>query len=278
LLDISLVQGRIWDHTETMRGAALAVINQTMAKQFWPNGDAIGHQFKMPVLKDSPPYQRIAADSTGSFQITGIAADVRDDGLRNPIKPQVYVPFTSNMWMFTQILVRTRVPPLSLLHDIRAQIVKIDPEQQVMRARDLNQWITGQEEYAQQRLIATLFGIFSVLALVLAAVGLYSVVSYGVATRTNEFGIRMALGARATDVFRIVLSATAINVGAGVIAGIVLSIAFDKLSTKWVSESSRDPLLLAGVSMVLVIAAVLACLMPARRAAATDPMQALRYD
>src|SRR5207253_11175728 len=148
------------------------------------------------------------------------------------------------MWMFTQILLRTRVPPLSLLRDIRAQIVQIDPEQQTMRVRDLDQWITGQQEYAQQRLVATLFGIFSILALVLAAVGLYSVVSYGVATRTNEFGIRMALGARAADVFRIVLSSTAVHVGAGVIAGIVLSILFNKVSTKWVTESSSDPLLL----------------------------------
>jgi predicted permease len=278
LLRIPLAQGRLWDHTENMRGAALAVINQTMAKQFWPNGDAIGHQFKLPVLKDSPPYQRVAAEATGAFQIIGVAADVRDDGLRNRIKPQVYIPFTSNMWMFTQILVRTRVPPLSIVRDIRAQIVQIDPEQQVMRVRDLDAWITGQEEYAQQRLMATLFGVFSVLALALAAVGLYSVVSYGVATRTNEFGIRMALGARAADVFRIVLSSTAVNVGAGVIAGIVLSIAFNKVSMKWVTESSRDPLLLGGVTVLLVAAATLACLVPARRAAATDPMQALRYD
>jgi ABC-type antimicrobial peptide transport system permease subunit len=182
------------------------------------------------------------------------------------------------MWMFTQILVRTRVPPLSLLHDIRAQIAQIDPEQQTMRVRDLDTWITGQQEYAQQRLVATLFGIFSILALALAAVGLFSVVSYGVATRTNEFGIRMALGAKASDVFRIVLSSTAANVGAGLAAGILLSIAFDKLATKWVTESSRDPLILAGVTLLLVAAAALASMVPARRAAATDPMQALRYD
>ena len=190
----------------------------------------------------------------------------------------MYVPFTTQMWMFTQILVRTRVPPLSLLHDIRAQLVQIDPEQQTMRVRDLDAWITGQEEYAQQRLVATLFGVFSILALALAAVGLYSVVSYGVATRTNEFGIRMALGAKAADVFRIVLSSTAVNVGAGLAVGLVLSVALDKLATKWVAQSSRDPLILAGVTLLLITAAVLACLVPARRAAATDPMQALRYD
>jgi predicted permease len=278
LLRIPLAQGRIWDRPETMRGEQLAVINQTMARQFWPNGDAIGHQIKIPSLKDQPPYQRAAAGSDGWFQIIGIVADARDDGLRNPIKPQLYVPFTSQMWMFTQILVRTRIAPLSLLHDIRAQIVQIDPEQQVMRVRDLDAWITSQQEYAQQRLVATLFGIFSVLALALAAVGLYSVVSYGVATRTSEFGIRMALGAKAADVFRIVLSSTAFSVGGGLAAGLLLSIAFDKLATKWVTESSRDPLILSGVTLLLVVAATLACLVPARRAAATDPMRALRYD
>src|SRR5437764_13012036 len=104
-----------------------------------------------------------------------------------------------------------------------------------MRVRDLDAWITGQEEYAQQRLVATLFGVFSVLALALAAVGLYSVVSYGVATRTSEFGIRMALGAKARDVFRIVLSSTAVNVGTGLLVGLVLSIALHKLATKWVA-------------------------------------------
>jgi predicted permease len=278
LLRIPVAQGRLWDHAETMRGATLAVINQTMARQFWPNGDAIGHQIKMPVLKDQPPYQRAVAGSDGWMQIIGIVADARDDGLRNPVKPGVYIPFTANMWMFTQILVRTRVPPLSLLHDIRAQIVQIDPEQQTMHVRDLDSWITDQQEYAQQRLVATLFGIFSILALALAAVGLFSVVSYGVATRTNEFGIRMALGAKASDVFRIVLTSTAANVGAGLAAGIILSIAFDKLSTKWVTESSRDPLILAGVTLLLIVAAAVACMVPARRAAATDPMQALRYD
>ncbi len=278
LLRIPVAQGRLWDHAETMRGATLAVINQTMARQFWPNGDAIGHQIKMPVLKDQPPYQRTVAGSDGWMQIIGVVADARDDGLRNPVKPGVYIPFTANMWMFTQILVRTRVPPLSLLHDIRAQIVQIDPEQQTMHVRDLDSWITDQQEYAQQRLVATLFGIFSILALALAAVGLFSVVSYGVATRTNEFGIRMALGAKASDVFRIVLSSTATNVGAGLAAGIILSIAFDKLSTKWVTESSRDPLILAGVTLLLIVAAAVACMVPARRAAATDPMQALRYD
>src|SRR5436309_9313764 len=103
--------------------------------------------------------------------------------------------------------------------------------------------------------MAMRFRIFSVLALALAAVGLYSVVSYGVATRTNEFGIRMVLGARAGDVFRIVLSSTAINVGAGLLVGLILSIAFDRLATKWVSQTSRDPVLLTAVTALLMLSA-----------------------
>src|SRR5258708_17598019 len=271
-------KGRLWDHAEPLRGAPLAVINQTMAKQYWPNGDAIGHQLRIPSLKDQPPYQRAVPGSDGWLQIIGIVADARDDGLRNPVKPGVYIPFSTQLWMFTQILGRTRVPPLSLVRVIRAQIVQIDPEQHTMRVRDLDQWITGQQEYAQQRLVATLFGIFSILALMLAAVGLYSVVSYGVATRTNEFGIRMALGAKAADVFRIVMASTALSVGGGLAPVLFLSIAFDKLATKSVTESSPDPLILSGVTLLLITAAALACLVPARRAAATDPMQALRYD
>jgi predicted permease len=278
LLRIPLAQGRLWDHAETMRGAQLAVINQTMAHQYWPNGNAIGQQVRIPNLKGEPPYSPGAPGSDGWLQIVGVVADARNDGLRNKIKPSIYVPYTLRLRMFTQILVRTQVPPMSILRDIRAQLVQVDPDQQVMRVRDLEAWITGQTEYAQQRLVATLFGVFSILALVLAAVGLYSVVSYGVATRTNEFGIRMALGAKAADVFRIVLSSTALNVGGGLAIGLLLSIAFDKLATKWVMESSRDPLILAGVTLLLILAAALACFVPARRAASVDPMEALRYE
>jgi predicted permease len=278
LLKIPMAEGRVWDHTETMRGALLAVVNQTMAKQYWPNGNAIGQQLRIPDLKDRPPYSPAATGSDSWLQIVGIVADARDDGLRNPIKPAVFIPYTIGMRMFTQILVRTHVPPLSVLQDIRAQLVQIDREQQVMHVQDLQSWITDLPEYAQQRLVATLFGVFSALALALAAVGLYSVVSYGVATRTNEFGIRMALGAKAGDVFRMVLRSTAINVGVGLVVGMFLSVALDKLATKWVTESSRDPLILAGVSLLLILAAALAGFLPARRAARVDPMEALRYE
>jgi putative ABC transport system permease protein len=278
VLHIPMIEGRVWDRPEIMRGAHLAVINQTMARQFWPNGNAVGQQIRIPTLTDQPPYSPAAPDPSGWLQIIGVASDALNDGLRDPIKPAVFVPYSLQMRMFTQILVRTKVPPLSILHDIRAQLVQIDREQQVMQVRDLETWIKNEDTYSQQRFIATLFSIFAVLALVLAAVGLYSVVSYGVATRTNEFGIRLALGAKATDVFRLVLSSTAGSVGSGLVVGLILSLAFSKFATRWVNETSRDPIILTFVVVLLIASAVAASLAPARRAASTDPMTALRYE
>jgi putative ABC transport system permease protein len=279
VLHIPLLQGRLWDHPEIMRGAHLAVVNQSMASQFWPNASPIGQQVRVPQLNDPDSYTMTAPGAGDWLQITGVVGDARDEGLRDPIKPALFVPYTLRMYMFTQILVRTSVAPMSLLHDFRAQVVQVDPDQQIIKgARDLEGWITHEDDYGQQRLVATLFGIFSVLALALAAVGLYSVVSYGVATRTSEFGIRMALGARSGDVFRLVLSSTALSVGAGLAAGLALSVAFSKLATKFVTESSRDPLILGGVTLLLVAAAALASFIPARRAASVDPIEALRYE
>ena len=161
---------------------------------------------------------------------------------------------------------------------MRARIAEVDPDQQIANPRDLHAYITTEPEYAQQRLVGALFTIFSMLALGLATVGLYSVVSYGVTTRTNEFGIRMALGAKAPDISRTVLSSTSLNVGAGVFAGVLLSVIFGGFATKWVNESSRHPLILGGVTLLLITAALLASFVPARRAAAVDPMVALRYE
>lgn len=278
ILQIPLLQGRVWDHAELMRSGAFAVVNESMARQYWPNGDAIGHQLRTPDLIDQPPYYPSAPGATGWLQIIGVVADSRNDGMRSPIRPAIYVPYSLHVWMGTQILVKTRVPPLSTIKDIRAQIAKIDPDQQMTEPSNLYSVIKHDSEYAQQRLMATLFGIFSILALILAVAGLYSVVSYSVATRTNEFGIRIALGARAADVFRLVLSSTTLSVGSGLLAGLALSVAVSKFASRWVNEPSRDPLVLTLVTVTLIAAALTAAIMPARRASTTDPMLALRHD
>ncbi|MGA2596831.1 MAG: ABC transporter permease [Bryobacteraceae bacterium] len=279
LLRIPLVQGRLFDQAETVRGAHVAVINQTMAKQYWPNGDALGHELRVPELKAEPPYLLTAKGADEWLQVVGVVADARDDGLQKPIKPAVYIPYTIGMGMSTQILVRTKVEPLTMLRAIRAQVQAVNPDQQVFRdIRNLEQWITRLPEWSQQRLVATLFGAFSFLGLALAAVGLYSVVSYSVAQRTGEFGIRMALGAERRDVLGLVFRSMAVTVGGGLTAGILLSFALNQVLAKWAEGSSRDPLILIGVVVLLSIISGIACLVPARRASSIDPIQALRYE
>ena len=279
ILRIPLAQGRIWDETENHNAARVAVINETMARRYFPNGDAVGHSFKIPVLKNQPPYQLVAPGADGWLQIVGVVADKRNDGMRKPILPEAFVPDTLAMGMYTQILVRSDASPLSLLHAIAAQVNAIDPDQQVNgTVQDLDHWITSQQEYQQEHLVAWLFGAFAVLALALAAFGLYSVVSYTVAQRTNEFGIRMALGAQRGHVLGIVFASTVVSVGGGILAGIALTIAGNKLLAQWAEGSSRDPLILLGVTLLLTIVASIACALPARRASRVDPMTALRYE
>jgi len=279
VLHIPLLQGRIWDESETMHGSKLALINQTLAHQYFPNGDAIGSEIRMPQMKGEPPFALAVPGSDSWFQVVGIVGDSRNNGLRDPTKPAVYVPYTIRMPVWTQILVRTRVPPLTVLRAIRGQIHAVDPDQQSIRdVRDLNGWITTQQEWQQGHLVATLFAGFALLALALAATGLYSVISYTVAQRTGEFGIRMALGAGRKDVLLMVFRSAAMSVASGVLTGVVLTITLNRVLARWIQGSSLDALVLAGVILLLVATSGLSCLIPARRASSVDPIVALRYE
>ena len=281
ILRVPLLQGKIWDEAENHNAAHLAVINESFAKRYFPKGDALGHSFKVPENVDAPPYRLAAKDPGGWMQIVGIIADKRDDGLEKPILPEVFLPYTASMGMYTQILVRSRpdTSPLSLLHAVAAQVNSVDPDQQVNgHVLDLDHWISTQQAYQQEHLVAWLFGGFAVLALALAAIGLYSVVSYSVAQRTNEFGIRMALGAQRSHVLSIVFASTVGSVGGGIAAGLALAVGMNKVLAHWAEGSVSDPLILLGVTAVMGVVAALACAIPARRASEVDPMTALRCD
>jgi predicted permease len=279
ILRIPLLQGRIWDQDESNRGAALLVVNQTFARHYFPAGDAIGHTIQMPDLKSPPPFLLMAPGAGNGLLIIGVVADKLDDGLSRPVVPEAFAPYTVALTGYTQILVRTDGPPLALLHAIRTAVSTVDPAQQTgSEVRDLEHWISMQPEFARGQLVAWLFGAFAALALALAAVGLYSVVAYTVVQRTNEFGIRIALGAKRSHVLGIVFRSTVASVGAGLVAGVVLTLALNKVMAAWAAESSRDPLLLPGAMFALALVASFACMIPARRAAAIDPMNAIRYE
>ena len=278
-LKIGLLQGRIWDETENHNAQPVAVINETLARRYFPGGDAIGRSIKVPTLKEEAPFFLTAPMANGWLRIVGVIADKRDDGLRKPVLPEFFIPYTMGMRMYTQILVRSAVSPLTLLPAIRKQVSMVDPDQQTSSdPEDLEHWIQHTREYAQGQLVTWLFGIYAVLALALAAVGLYSVVSYSVVQRTNEFGIRMALGAQRGHVLKIVFASTVASVGGGIAVGLVLALALNTVVAHWAENSSRDPLMLVGATALLAMVAAIACLIPARRASRVDPMVALRYE
>jgi ABC-type antimicrobial peptide transport system permease subunit len=234
---------------------------------------------RLPRLISQPPYILNATGSDGWLQIIGVVGDALDDGLDKPILPALYLPYTVNMFMGTQILVRSEGDPLAMLQSVRKEIAAVNPDQQIdSDVRDLDEWIRREHEWANSRLVSILFTAFSGLALVLAGVGLYSVVSYSVVQRTGEFGIRMALGAQRSDVLRIVLSSAGASVGLGLVSGAVLSLGLGTLITRWVENGVHDPLTVFGVSLLMIMVAALACLVPSLRALAVDPMTALRCE
>jgi predicted permease len=279
-LRIPLLEGRVWSETENHNGAHLAVINRTLAQRYFPKGDAIGHSVKLPGFEDRPPAVVSAAKIADSWlEIVGIVGDARNDGLEDPIRPAVFVPYTLSMTMATQILVRTQAPPLTLLHAVRMQLTTVDPEQQSYSiTEDLDSWISDGQEWQQEHLAAWIFGVFGGLALALAAVGLYSVVSYTVAQRTHEFGIRMALGAQRGDVLRIVFASTLGNVGSGIGVGLALTLGLNTVLGQWAKGNSRDPAILLGGAILLSLVSGIACAIPAWHASKVDPMTALRCD
>ncbi len=278
LLRIPLAQGRVWDETENHHAAHVVVINETMARLYFPNG-ALGQSLKIPAMTSEPPFRLSPPGDVPWLLVVGVVADKRDDGLRNPILPEAFIPYTLTMRMWTQILVRSAGSPLALLHAIGKQVNSVDADQQISGdAQDLEHWIQGEQEWQQEHLVAWLFGAFAILALALAATGLYSVVSFSVEQRTNEFGIRMALGAQPGDVLRVVFSSAVVSVGGGLAAGLLLTLALNNVLAQWAEGSSRDILVLLGATALLTVVAALACAAPARRASTVDPMTALRYE
>jgi len=277
-LRIPVLQGRIWSDAENNKGAHVAVINRTLAQRYFPNGDAIGHSLRSGGLEGNPATV-LSPPNIGAtwFQIVGIVGDARNDGLRSAPRPSVYVPYTFSMGEGTEILVRSEVPPLTLQHAVREQLRAINPDQ-ISGAHDLETRLTYEPEWQQEHLAAWIFGIFAWLALALGAVGLHSVVSYTVAQRMNEFGIRTALGAQRGDLLRMVFKSAFESLGAGIFAGVTLSLALGQIVAKWAQGNPRDPVILLAGTILLGLVSGLACAIPARRASKVDPMIALRCE
>jgi len=278
-LGISLLQGRLWDETETSRGARLAIVNEAFAKRYFPNGDALGHRVRVPELKDHPPGVIAVAGSNDWTPIIGIVGDARNDGLDDPVKPEIYFPYSLYMIDWVQIFVRSQEDPMRLETAVRRQVAGVNPGQQISSpVVSMSERIQQQPEWARAHLVAVLSSIFSTLALVLGGVGLYSVVSYGVTLRVAEFGVRLALGAQRRHILVDVLLRSGVSVGAGLLLGLGLNYALHRLGSHWGVLTPLDPKTSILAGCILVLAALLACIIPALRASITEPVKALRAE
>jgi putative ABC transport system permease protein len=264
-MGIPLLRGRLFTEQDTKDTPRVAVINETMAKKFFPNEDPIGKGIN---VTNGPERFR---------EIVGIVGDVKQYGLDQPTTAQTYEPYLQTPFQGMTLVVRTEGNPAALTAGVRSQVLSIDKDQPVSRVRTLEQVIA--ESVAKQRFAMLLLGIFAMVALVLAGVGLYGVMSYAVTQRTHEIGIRMALGAQQRDVLKLVVGQGMILALVGVLIGLLASLALTRVMTTLLfGVSATDPLTFLAIPALLAAVALLASFMPARRAMKVDPMVALRYE
>jgi putative ABC transport system permease protein len=264
-LRIPLLRGRDFAAQDTKDKPDVAIINETMARLFWPNQDAVGKRFSQD--KDKPKW----------ITVVGVVGDVREYGLDQPTAPEAYFPVSQVYWPSMTLLVRTSTKPLSQISSVTGAVHELDSQLPVSEPRELAQVVSQSSE--QQRFVALLLGLFAGLALLLAAVGIFGVISYSVAQRTHEIGIRMALGAGRQDVLGMVLGEGLRLVLYGVLAGLAGAWALTRfLASLLYGVHPTDLFTFSLVPLVLSAVALLACYIPARRATKVDPMVALRHE
>jgi len=209
--------------------------------------------------------------------IVGMVGDTKLYGLANPSRLEIYIPLRQSARNDMYLMVKSRIDPAALTSSIRGVIASIDKDQPIFNIATMQQLV--RDSVSTRRITLILLGLFSALALVLAAIGIYGVISYSVAQRTHEIGIRMALGADRTEVLRMILAQGMKIAGAGVVIGLAASFGLTRWMAKLLfSVSAADPLTFTAVALVLVLIALLACYIPARRALRVDPIIALRYE
>jgi predicted permease len=278
-LQVPLRSGRLWSEAELARSAPLVLVNETFVKRYLAAGDALDRSVKVNIEGDGTPFILVAPGVKDWQQIIGVVADVRNSGLDKPVKPAIYLPFSAFMMRYVEILVKGRIDPQMLIHGVRQQIATVDADQQIYgRTDNIETWIHDQPEWGRARLVSILFAIFAALALALSAIGLYSVVSFSVAQRTPEFGIRIALGAQKSDVLRIVMGSASVGVLAGIAAGLSLSLVLTRVLRGMMGGNNSNPGMILSVVFLLLATALLACTVPFRRASSVDPITALRSE
>ncbi len=269
-MGIPLLRGRVFTEQDVRGKPGVIIINETLARRFWPDEDPIGERLAIGLSFDDE-------GAPESYEIVGIVGDVRHRRLDADVFPQMFLPYRQQTWDFMSFVLRTNGDPLRLVGGVRGQVRAVDKDQPVYGIRTMEQYVSA--SVAQRRFSMLLLGIFAALAVALAAGGTYGVISYSVSQRTHEIGIRMALGAQRRDIFKLVVGQGMGPVLIGVGIGLAASLALTRfLSSLLFGVSATDPVTFAGVAVLLAAVALLACYIPARRATRVDPLVALRYE
>ena len=264
-MGIRLIRGRVFTPQDDARAPRVAIINETMARQFFPNEDPIGKRIN---ITNGPDTWR---------EIVGIVGDIKQYGVDKATSAQSYEPFAQVPFTSLNVVVRTNGSPAALLGALRPAVYAVDKDQPVGAIRPLEEIMA--ESIARQRFAMTLLTVFSAVALIIAAVGIYGVMAYNVVQRTGEFGIRMALGAQQGDVLRLVLTQGGKLIGLGLAIGLLATLGASRaMGSMLFNTSAYDPVTLTSITLLLGAVALIACFFPANRATKVNPIEALRTE
>lgn len=262
---IPLIRGRVFTERDDAKAPRVAIINEAFARQFFPNEDPIGKRIDIDLGPDA------------WREIVGIVGDIKQNGLDQATSAQSYEPFAQKPFSSIDLVIRTKGAPAALLGALRPAVYAVDKDQPVGAILPLEEILA--DSIARQRFAMTLLSVFSIVALVIAAVGIYGVMAYNVVQRTGEFGIRMALGAQRGDVLRLVLTQGGKLVGLGLLIGLAGTLAASRaMGSMLFNTSAYDPLTLGTITVLLAVVALVACFFPANRATKVNPIDALRAE
>jgi putative ABC transport system permease protein len=268
-LGVRLLRGRGFTDADRESAPRVALVNATVAARLFPGADPVGKRFT---------FGDVSAEHAPKWvSIVGVLADTKMYGIANPARLEVYLPFRQSPAGGMVLLVKSSLEPAALVSAIRAAVAAVDKEQPIFSIATMQEVVNA--SVSSRRITLILLTLFSGLALVLAGIGIYGVVSYSVAQREKEIGIRVALGAQRSDVMRLVLAQGGRMALAGIAVGSVASLALTRLMTNLLyAVSAADPATFAAVAGVLASIAMVACYIPARRTLRVDPLIALRHE